>query len=270
MKKLIVPGTLVLSLLLLGALNSAQACDDMPNLFPNGPHAGATHGDYSKKQPDITFKTDGNDVLASIQVTANGSPHALSTSYHVSADNVVTLHYTLVQNADRLVRCTKNVTIEWRLKDFAVLPTPLLNYHVESTYLALSASEVKTLTTQLQFLFDEPEDLVRPIQDSAEATIIKVTLVDRKDRPGELLVNVGKPNGLVGRDKARVILSETLKIEKMQDGRRQPADYSDLKEGVVIQFSGFQHVAQSYPVQVTPTHILILEIPKLELRSRGE
>jgi len=78
-----------------------------------------------RKRPEIVLRTAGKDVVASIQVRANDSPHALWTAYQVGTDNVVTLRYCLIQNSERFVRSMKAVTIEWRLKDFAVLPSPL-------------------------------------------------------------------------------------------------------------------------------------------------
>jgi hypothetical protein len=106
-------------------------------------------------EPKITFRTDGNDVIASIQVTANGSPHALSTTYEVGPNNMVALRYCLIQNSDRLVRCLKRVTIEWRLKNFAVLPTPLLNYRVEGHTLVMNSQELKALIPQVQVLLGD-------------------------------------------------------------------------------------------------------------------
>ena len=283
MRRLILPGFLGLSLLFFTTLRPAQACEAngrllstpraetvLPNLFPEEKHPDDNRAGDVNKQPEITFKTDGNDVLASIQVTANNSPHALSTSYRIGADNIVTLHYTLIQNADRFVRSIKKVTIEWRLKNFAVLPTPLLNYRVEAATLALSAQELNALTTQLQFLSDEPEPTAARIDVAAEAVIIDTKMFDRADRFGECLVNVTKGNGLLGGGKARVVIRNTAKIEKIQDGKRQPASLNDLKVGARIRFSGFRGVAESYPVQVSPAHILILETTELKLRYQGE
>ena len=158
MKKLFLPVFLGLSMWL-PALAPAHACEDGP--LVSQPEAEAKIKPESA-EPKITFKTDGNDLIASIQVIANGSPHALSTSYDVGPNNVVTLRYCLVQNSDILVRCLKNVTIEWRLKMFAVLPSPLLTYRVDGHCLAFSTSELKALIPQLQKLNPE-EGIDRPV-----------------------------------------------------------------------------------------------------------
>ncbi|HLW64362.1 MAG TPA: hypothetical protein VKS79_03515 [Gemmataceae bacterium] len=146
MRKLFIPGFLGLSMLL-GSFAQAPACEDLPKAEAKIKADAA--------QPKISFRNDGNDVIASIQVTANGSPHALSTSYDVGPNNVVTLRYCLIQNSDILVRCIKTVTIEWRLKNFAVLPSPQLSYRVDGHSLALSTKELKALIPQLQGLNPE-------------------------------------------------------------------------------------------------------------------
>jgi hypothetical protein len=150
MKTLFLPGFLGLSLTLLAAFGTAQACEANCQL---GSAAMADRVPAPEAaQPKISFRNDGNDVIASVQVTANGSPHALWTAYDISTNNVVTLRYCLIQNSDQLVRCLKSVTIEWRLKNFAVLPSPLLTYRVEGSSLAPKSQELKDLIPQLQLL----------------------------------------------------------------------------------------------------------------------
>jgi len=151
MRKLFLPVFLGLSMSL-AAMSPAHACEDGP--LVSQPKA-ETKIKPEAAQPKINFKTDGKDVIASAQLIANGSPHALSTSYDIGPNNVVTLRYCLVQNSDILVRCLKTVTIEWRLKNFAVLSTPVLTYHVDGHYLAFSTSEMKALIPQLQRLNPE-------------------------------------------------------------------------------------------------------------------
>jgi hypothetical protein len=148
-------------MLLLAALGTAQACVVNGRLFSSSRserviqlEATGNPGDRQKR-PEIVFRTDGNDVVASIKVVANGSPHALMTSYQTT-DNVVTLRYCLMQNSDRLVRSVETVTIEWRLKDFAILPSPMWTYRVEAFSMAASSQELKCLIPQLQSLIAAP------------------------------------------------------------------------------------------------------------------
>jgi hypothetical protein len=158
MRKLFLPVFLGL-IMSLAAVAPAHACEDGP--LVSQPKAVAKIKPEAA-EPKITFKNDGNDVIASIQVMANGSPHALSTSYDVGTNNAVTLRYCLIQNSDIAVRCLKTVTIEWRLKNFAVLPSPLLTYHVDGHSLTLNTKELKALIPQLQGLNPE-EGIDRPV-----------------------------------------------------------------------------------------------------------
>jgi hypothetical protein len=173
MRKLFLPGFLGLSILLLAALGTAQACvaNGRP-FFPPQP-AEAALGDQ-RKQPKVALSRDGKDLVASIQIVANNSPHALWTAYQIGADNVVTLRYCLIQNPDRFVRSIKTVTIEWRLKNFAVLPSPLLTYRIEGFSMTANSQELKGLIPQLRLLMpEEPSldlDAVQPPDDSSGPT----------------------------------------------------------------------------------------------------
>jgi hypothetical protein len=151
MRKLFLPGLVGLSLLLLAALGLAEA---------RGPAGRLVSSPLTQrvKQPRIAFKTDGKDVVASIQVMANNSPHALWTSYERGTDNVVALRYCLIQNPDRFVRSVKTVTIEWRLKNFAVMPTPLLSYRVDDLSITPNSQELNALVPQLQHLIADKAD----------------------------------------------------------------------------------------------------------------
>jgi hypothetical protein len=160
MTKLFLPGFLGLSMLLLAGPGTAQACVvDGRLVSPPWTDRSITPEVIEKPtQPKIAFRTDGNDVIASIQVIANNSPHALWTVHEMSAQQVVTLRYCLIQNADRLVRSIKTVTVEWRLKDFAVLPSPLLTYRVEGFSMTPNSQELKGLIPQLQTAPDCTQD----------------------------------------------------------------------------------------------------------------
>jgi hypothetical protein len=159
MSKLFLPGFLGLGLFLSAALGTAQACEAHGKLVspPTADRVPAPEA----AQPKITFRNDGNDVIASIQIMANGSPHALWTAYDIGPNNVVTLRYCLIQNSDRLVRCIKTVTIEWRLKNFAVLPAPLLTYRVDGFSWAPKSQELKDLIPQLQLLIADKVEQTR-------------------------------------------------------------------------------------------------------------
>jgi hypothetical protein len=78
----------------------------------------------------LTFKQDGDDLLVSMTVDANNSPHVLWTHVNVISSHVippggkvadakfqtsVTVYYCVIQNRDRFVRSQKPVRITWRL-----------------------------------------------------------------------------------------------------------------------------------------------------------
>jgi len=136
MSKLFLSGFLGLNMLLLTGLGTTWASP--------------------KEEPKVAIRTDGHDLVASIQVMANNSPNALWTDYEMTNKEdggvVVTLRYCLIQNPDLLVRSIKRVKIEWRLKNFAVLPSPLLTYRVEGFTMTPNSLELKALMSQFQLL----------------------------------------------------------------------------------------------------------------------
>lgn len=71
-------------------------------------------GVRAEDKPEVTYKQDGNDLVVSLKVTANNSPHALF-AWADGSDKELTLRYFLVQNTDAFVRSRKEVTVEWRL-----------------------------------------------------------------------------------------------------------------------------------------------------------
>jgi hypothetical protein len=211
-----------------------------------------------KQQPRIEFRKDGADLIASIQVTANNSPHALWTSFQI-IDKEVTLRYCLVQNRDRLVRSQKKVAIEWRLENFAILPAPPLTYRVEGFSMTPNTKELKGLMPQLQALVaDKAGRSSTRIEAAVEAEVIEISRREGNDKLGECLVKVVQGNGLLDAGKARVLITAATRVEKLEKGLRLAARFEDLKPGDRIRFSGFRHVMESYPVQVQPTDILIV------------
>jgi hypothetical protein len=98
-------------------------------------------------QPVLSFKQDGDDLVVTTSVRANGSDHVLLTGHYKRGKDVV-LRYTLIQNRDRLVRVEaetrsqKMVGIEWRLKGQKKDDT---GFKVEAHYLMLTTAELEQL-----------------------------------------------------------------------------------------------------------------------------
>jgi hypothetical protein len=70
------------------------------------------------KDGELMFEMDHADTVVSMRLTINGSAHAALTDSKVNAaTGEVTLAYTVVQNADRLVRCQKQIELTWRVSD---------------------------------------------------------------------------------------------------------------------------------------------------------
>jgi hypothetical protein len=104
-------------------------------------------------QPRLTFEVDGQDLLVSTTITANGSPHALATSFQKNLDGKsYVLAYHLIQNSDVLVRCQKNVNVVWRLPGQAKSAQDLTQFRVQGTTTLLTTVELANLLPQLQQL----------------------------------------------------------------------------------------------------------------------
>lgn len=70
----------------------------------------------AEKEGELAFASDGNDLVVSMMLTINGSAHVAMTDSSVDpASGEVKLAFTVVQNADRLLRCQKKIALTWRL-----------------------------------------------------------------------------------------------------------------------------------------------------------
>lgn len=65
-------------------------------------------------KPEVTYKQDGNDLVVSVKVRLNSSPHALF-AWVEGTDKEPVLRYLVVQNPDVFNRSLKWTTVEWRL-----------------------------------------------------------------------------------------------------------------------------------------------------------
>lgn len=105
---------------------SAPACDAPAKLQP--------------KKPELAFVQDGDDLVISTTITINGADHVLITWFDDTDAGTPGLRYTVIQNADRLVRCQKEITVVWRLKGQVKQSGP---YTVTPRILQLSTAELK-------------------------------------------------------------------------------------------------------------------------------
>lgn len=101
-------------------------------------------------EPELSFQQDGDVLVVTASVRANGSNHVLLTG-HDRRGKDVALRYTLIQNRDRLVReggdrSQKQVKVEWRLKGQKKDDT---GFKVEGTYLMLTAAELDQLAKEI-------------------------------------------------------------------------------------------------------------------------
>jgi hypothetical protein len=70
------------------------------------------------KDGELVFSMDHADLVVSMHLTVNGSAHVVITSTQVDrTSGDVTLAYTVVQNADQLLRCQKQIELTWRVTD---------------------------------------------------------------------------------------------------------------------------------------------------------
>jgi hypothetical protein len=82
------------------------------------------------EQPQLSFREDGDDVVVSLDVTANNSPHVVWTHFIVNSasvvppggrvadarpQTVVALQYCVIQNRNLFVRSQKVVEVLWRI-----------------------------------------------------------------------------------------------------------------------------------------------------------
>src|SRR4051812_42473489 len=82
------------------------------------------------EQPRLSFREDGDDLIVSLEATANNSPHVLWTHVVVLCSKVIptggrvddappqttiSLQYCVIQNRSRFVRSQKAVDVTWCL-----------------------------------------------------------------------------------------------------------------------------------------------------------
>jgi len=68
------------------------------------------------KDGELMFSMDHAEMVVAMRLTVNGSAHVAITDSQVNAaTGEVNLAYTVVQNADRLVRCQKQIELTWRI-----------------------------------------------------------------------------------------------------------------------------------------------------------
>lgn len=97
----------------------------------------------AEKDGELAFVSDGNDLVVSMTLTINGSAHVAVTDSTIdSATGEVKLAYTVVQNADHLVRCQKKITLTWRLADRVKGNE---TYHATGAVMMLKGEQIKGL-----------------------------------------------------------------------------------------------------------------------------
>lgn len=109
----------------------------------------AAAGVRAADEPKPKFTQDGNDLVVSVEVTANNSAHAL-LAWTEGDDKALTLKYVLVQNTSIFVRSQKRVTVEWRLPgkkeaDVTVKGVEPVSVHLKTGELKPFAEQMKKL-----------------------------------------------------------------------------------------------------------------------------
>lgn len=70
------------------------------------------------KDGELMYSMDHADLVVSMHLTVNGSAHVAMTSVQIDRNSgEVMLAYTVVQNADQLVRCQKRIELIWRVTE---------------------------------------------------------------------------------------------------------------------------------------------------------
>ena len=121
------------------------------------------------QESDLTFAQDGDDLLVSLVVMANNSPHVLWTRAFVQTGKVipaggtvaqakpanrVSLMYCLIQNRDLFRRSNKSVVVKWRLPNRTREDK---NYVVERCFSPMAA-EWRELSAELNALMGSKKD----------------------------------------------------------------------------------------------------------------
>jgi hypothetical protein len=74
----------------------------------------ATLAPVPVEKPKLKFKQNGKDLIASLTVKVNNSPHVLWTHALVQGKEVL-LRYYVIQNRDLFARSQKTIEVQWRL-----------------------------------------------------------------------------------------------------------------------------------------------------------
>ena len=108
----------------------------------------------------VTAKADGEDLVASTMLTANGAPYVLLTFHRVHADKKeVVLGYILIQNPKQYVKSEQKVPIQWRLPGQGELAAKNYTYRLDGFHQGMSDKELTALNRNLQLLLGAKEKI---------------------------------------------------------------------------------------------------------------
>lgn len=91
--------------------------------------------------------------------------------------------------------------------------------------------------------------------------ITSVSASQHKSILGSVRVE-GKQEADTNVDAAQVRINDSTKLEKISEGKKVKASFSDLKVGMLVESGFVGPVAESYPVQANAGWLLILEQKK--------
>jgi hypothetical protein len=103
-------------------------------------------------EPQLTIRQEGDDLVVSMSMQVNNSPHVLVTGYR-QAGREYRLYYLVIHNADRARRSLKQIGIAWRLKR---VKKEEATCRAAGQVLSLPEAELKQLQEQWPGLLEKP------------------------------------------------------------------------------------------------------------------
>ena len=104
------------------------------------------------------------------------------------------------------------------------------------------------------------QDKAKDVPQGVILSAKKLEPTKKSDVIAECLVSIKHkdfPDGEV-----LVSFTKGTKLEKIIDGKRQPAKFEDLKKGSKVEFSGYDEILESLPPIIYPESVVILEAKK--------
>lgn len=121
------------------------------------------------------------------------------------------------------------------------------------------AKSVLKATLLLAIMLSGTTEVIMASEKKADVrgTITSVTSTEGKGMLGNIRVE-GKLEEDTNVDAASIRVTDKTKLEKMQNGKKASAVFSDFKKGTKVEAGFSGPVAESYPVQANAAWILLL------------